>query len=321
VSAKGADNAPDNVADNVADNAPDNVADNAPDNAADNVADSAADHARTGSGLLGIAPAGGASVVRAPALALRDVSFTYGPGATAVLSDVSIEVAPGSITAVLGPNGSGKTTLLRLLLGLLKPTTGTVEVEGRPQHDYSRRDLSRRVGLVPQSEPVAFELSVLEFALLGRAPHLGLLDQPGDADRALALEALDRVGLTALQHRAVPTLSGGEAQLATIARALVQQSAILLSDEPTSHLDPANTRLVLDVMRMLGREGRTVVFTTHDPNLAAAIADQVVLLKQGRVSAAAPTAEVLTTERLSATYGMDIEVIQLRGRPLVVPHS
>jgi iron complex transport system ATP-binding protein len=258
--------------------------------------------------------------VSAPALALCGVSFAYAAGAPEVLHEVSLEVAGGSITAMLGANGSGKTTLLRLMLGLLRPTRGTVEVEGRPQPGYSRRDLSRRVGLVPQSEPVAFELSVLEFALLGRAPHLGLLDLPGESDRALALEALERVGLTALRHRAVPTLSGGEAQLATIARALVQQSAILLSDEPTSHLDPANTRRVLEVLRRLGREGRTVVFTTHDPNLAAAIADHVVLLREGRVLAADRTAAVLTTERLSATYGMEIEVVTWRERPLVVPH-
>ena len=257
----------------------------------------------------------------APALGLRGVSFAYTAGGTDVLRDVSLEVATGSITAVLGANGSGKTTLLRLLLGLLRPTSGEIDVEGQPQHGYSRRDLSQRVGLVPQSEPVTFELSVLEFALLGRAPHLGLLDLPGEADRALALEALERVGLTALKHRAVPTLSGGEAQLATIARALVQQSAILLSDEPTSHLDPANTRRVLEVLRMMGRGGRTVVFTTHDPNLAAAIADHVVLLRDGRVLASAHTAEALTTERLRATYGMEVEVVQLRGRPLVVPHS
>ena len=255
-----------------------------------------------------------------PALALRDVSFAYEPGGPEVLHGVSLEVAAGSITALLGANGSGKTTLLRLLLGLLKPARGSVEVAGRPQHAYTRRDLSQRIGLVPQSEPVAFELNVLEFALLGRAPHLGPLDLPGEADRALALEAIERVGLAALRHRAVPTLSGGEAQLATIARALVQQSAILLSDEPTSHLDPANTRRVLEVLRRLGREGRTVVFTTHDPNLAAAIADHVVLLREGRVLAAAPTAEVLTTERLSATYGMEVEVVAWRGRPLVVPH-
>jgi len=254
------------------------------------------------------------------ALSIRDVGFSYAPGLPRVLADVSLEIAAGSITAVLGPNGSGKTTLLRLLLGLLAPTSGRVLVEGRPQADYSRRHLSRRVGLVPQSEPVAFELSVLEFALLGRAPHLGLLDLPGDADRALAVEALERVGLSALRDRAVPTLSGGEAQLATIARALVQQSVILLSDEPTSHLDPANTRRVLEVLRGLGREGRTVVFTTHDPNLAAAIADHVVLLRGGRVLVAAPTAEALTTERLSATYGMEVEVVTLRGRPLVVTH-
>ncbi len=254
------------------------------------------------------------------ALAFRDVGFAYEPGGPEVLAGVSLEVAAGSVTALLGPNGCGKTTLLRLALGLLEPRRGEIRIAGRPAGDRSRREMSRVVGLVPQSEPVAFELSVLEFALLGRAPHLGVLDQPGAADRALALAAVERVGLAALRDRAVPTLSGGEAQLATIARALVQQSAILLSDEPTSHLDPANTRRVLEVLRGLGREGRTVVFTTHEPNLAAAIADHVVLLRAGRVHAAAATAEALTAERLSATYGMPIEVVPLRGRPLVVTH-
>jgi iron complex transport system ATP-binding protein len=258
--------------------------------------------------------------VTAPALAFRDVGFAYERGGPDVLCGVSLDIAPGSVTALLGPNGSGKTTLLRLALGLHEPREGEVRVAGRPAGERSRRDLSREVGLVPQSEPVAFELSVLEFALLGRAPHLGLLERPGADDGARALAALERVGLGALRDRAVPTLSGGEAQLATIARALVQESRLLLCDEPTSHLDPANTRRVLEVLRALGREGRTVVFTTHDPNLAAAIADHVVLLRDGHVRAAAPTAEALTTERLSETYGMAIEVVPLRGRALVVTH-
>ena len=252
------------------------------------------------------------------ALALRGVRFAYTAGGPEVLRDVSLDVPAGSITALLGPNGSGKTTLLWLMLGLLDPRAGTIHVAGRLREHYSRRELSRQVGLVPQDEPVAFDLSVLEFVLLGRAPYLGLLELPSATDRGRAHEALATIGISALAHRAVPSLSGGERQLATIARALVQQSQILLSDEPTAHLDLANTRRVLDVMRGLGREGRTLVFTTHDPNLAAAIADHVVLLREGRILAAAATAEALTAAALSATYGVAVEIVEVRGRPLVI---
>ena len=252
------------------------------------------------------------------ALALRGVRFAYTAGGPEVLRDVTLDVPAGSITALLGPNGSGKTTLLWLMLGLLDPRAGTIHVAGRLREHYSRRELSRQVGLVPQDEPVAFDLSVLEFVLLGRAPYLGLLELPSAADRGRAHEALATIGISALAHRAVPSLSGGERQLATIARALVQQSQILLSDEPTAHLDLANTRRVLDVMRGLGREGRTLVFTTHDPNLAAAIADHVVLLREGRILAAAATAEALTAAALSATYGVAVEIAEVRGRPLVI---
>jgi len=229
-----------------------------------------------------------------------------------------MDIPARSITAILGPNGSGKTTLLHLLLGLLPPTNGNILLAGKPHGQYSRRDLSQVVGLVPQDEPVAFDLDVLEFVLLGRAPYLHLLELPKESDRQVALQALAAIGLTALQHRPVPSLSGGERQLAIIARALAQEPLILLSDEPTSHLDLGNTRRILRVLRLLGNDGKTIVFTTHDPNLAAAIADYVVLLREGRLLAAGPAADVLTSEYLSATYGIEVEVIQLRGHPLVV---
>lgn len=255
------------------------------------------------------------------AVTLRDVAFRYGPAEPLALDGVSTEVRAGSITAVLGPNGSGKSTLLHTVLGLLSPERGEVELFGRPLAAHSRRESSRLLGLVPQNEYVTFDLSVFEYALLGRAPYLDLLETPGPDDRACAQRALEAVGLAALARRPVPALSGGERQLATVARALAQEPRVLLLDEPTSHLDLANVRRILGVLRSLRADGRTIVLTTHDPNAAAAIADDVLLMRQGQVIAAGPTGSVMNSEWLSATYGVQVEVIQMHGRPLVLSHD
>jgi len=234
------------------------------------------------------------------------------------LKSLTMDFGDG-VFALLGPNGSGKSTLLHLLLGLLPAGGGEVRIMGQRYDTYTRRQLSQLMGLVPQDEHVTFELSVLEYALLGRAPHLGLLELPQPRDRQRAREALRMAGIEALAQRAVTSLSGGEKQLATVARALTQEPRILLLDEPTSHLDLANARCILDVLRALREAGKTIVLTTHDPNAAASVADDVILLRQGRVLAAGPTAQVLTTEHLSATYGVAVEVITVRDRPLVLP--
>jgi iron complex transport system ATP-binding protein len=253
-------------------------------------------------------------------LSLDGLAFRYGKTEPNVLVDVSLEIADRAVTAILGPNGSGKTTLLHLLLGLLSPQVGRILLEGKPYGDYSRREMSRLVGLVPQSEQVTFDLSVSEYVLLGRAPHLDLLELPKSQDRQAALRALETIGLHALHERPVPSLSGGERQLATIARSLAQEPHILLLDEPTSHLDLKNTRRILQTMRQLGDKGQAIVFTTHDPNAAAAIADHVVLLRGGRVLAAGSTHAVLTPEYLTCTYDVEVNVVQVGGRPMVVPH-
>ncbi len=255
------------------------------------------------------------------AIALQGVSFRYGPQEPLVLRDVSMDIPAGAITALLGPNGSGKSTLLHLLLGLLPAEQGQIQLLGRSQGQYTRRELSRVLGLVPQDEHVAFELSVLEYALLGRAPYLNLLELPQERDRELARQALVTAGIAALERRTVPSLSGGEKQLATVARALAQEPMILLLDEPTSHLDLANARRILSVLRALRANGKSMVLTTHDPNAAAAVADHVILLRAGQVLAAGPTSLVLTSEHLSATYGVEVEVLQVRGRPLVLTHG
>ena len=254
----------------------------------------------------------------AAAISVRGLSFAYDAFGPNVLHDVSTDIQARAITAVLGPNGSGKTTLLRLLLGLIAPQSGQVLLDGRGQDTFTRRELSSLMGLVPQNEHVAFDLSVLEYVLLGRAPHLGLLELPSATDTRIALDALQRLGLEELRGRPMPSLSGGEKQLAVVARALTQEPQIFLLDEPTAHLDLANGRRILQVMEQLADADKAVVFTTHDPNSAAAVADRVVLLSAGRILADDVAELVLTEENLTATYGVEVQVTEYQGRPLVV---
>lgn len=253
-----------------------------------------------------------------PALATFELEFRYRDGAPLVLRDLSITVPRGAVAAILGPNGSGKTTLLHILLGLYPASGGRVEVHGHMPAHYTRSELSRLIGLVPQSEILAFELSVFEFVLLGRAPYLALLDQPGEADRAIAWQALAQTGIDSLAERPVTSLSGGEQQLATIARALAQQPSILLFDEPTSHLDMGNRQRILSIMRSLSEQSSTVIFTTHDPNAASAVADHVILVRDGRALASGHPRDVFTAQNLSATYDVPVEIVDVRGQPFVV---
>lgn len=249
-------------------------------------------------------------------LSLKNLQFAYQPDFP-VLRQVSFEATAGSITAVLGPNGAGKTTLLKLILGLLRPHSGEIILAGRNLRHYSRRELSRWIGLVPQRESVPFEYTVLEYVLLGRAPYLGPLDQPSADDIAVARQALARLEIEGLERRAIPELSGGELQLVMVARALAQQTRILLLDEPTSHLDLSNKFRVLDILRGLAKEGATILFTTHDPEAASLVADGLVLVAKGQVLAAGSVDETFTAEKLSATYGVEVEVLRVDGRKVV----
>lgn len=255
------------------------------------------------------------------ALSMHNVSFRYRQAQPRALDNVTVDIPRGAVTALLGPNGSGKSTLLHLILGLLTPEAGSIRIMGLLQSEYGRREASRKVGLVPQDEHVAFDLRVLEYVLLGRAPYLNLLERPGENDRKLSQESLETVGVGSLKKRPMPSLSGGERQLTTVARALAQEPAILLLDEPTSHLDLANARRILRVLRALKEAGKTIVLTTHDPNAAAAIADYAILLNSGKVLSAGTAAAVLTAENLSAIYGVAVEVLEIKGRIWVLTHT
>ena len=251
-------------------------------------------------------------------ISISGLRFSYGAPDPTVLENLSLEIPAGSITTVLGPNGTGKTTLLHLILGMLSPQAGSIQIDGRLQSKEARRHMSRLISLVPQGEYVAFDFSLLEYVLLGRAPYLGTLQLPSESDYEIALDALRSTGLLELRHRPVPNLSGGERQLAMVARALAQQTSILLLDEPTSHLDLGNKWRVLNLLCDLSRKGVTIVLTTHDPNIASAIADHVVFVRDGNVLASGAKTDVFTSENLTRTYGLCVEVLEVRGKPMVL---
>ncbi|MEA4906800.1 MAG: ABC transporter ATP-binding protein [Anaerolineaceae bacterium] len=231
-----------------------------------------------------------------------------------MLQDFDLPVGQGTVTAILGPNGAGKTTLLHLALGWLKPQRGRILLEQRPLGDYARRELGQWMALVPQSEHVPFEYSLLEFTLLGRAPHLAPLAMPTAEDERIALDALRQVGMDGLRWRSMPYLSGGERQLVLVARALAQQPRLLLLDEPTSHLDLGNKRGLIRLLHDLAERGVTVVFTTHEPEIAAALATHLVLMRDGQVLRTGPLEEVFTSPGLSELYRVPIRVTEVEGR-------
>jgi iron complex transport system ATP-binding protein len=252
-----------------------------------------------------------------PIISLHRLRFSYQADAT-VLDDLSLDIPSGTITAILGPNGAGKTTLLHVILGLLTPQDGQVWLKGQPQANYSRAALSQLVGLVLQAEYIPFNFTVWEYVLLGRAPYLGLLDLPADKDYRVALEAIETLGLSDLKHRSLLELSGGERQMAMLARAIAQQTPILLLDEPTSHLDLSNKGRTLQVLSTLARQGVTIVLTTHEPDVAIAIARYLVLMQAGHALDSGPLEQTLTAEKLFATYGVPVRVAEVEGRPVVL---
>jgi iron complex transport system ATP-binding protein len=223
--------------------------------------------------------------------------------------DVSLAVARGSFTGLLGPNGCGKTTLLKLLSGVESPHDGAVLLDGRPLSSLPRRAVARQVAIVPQETHPAFDYTALEMVLMGRHPHLGMFQMEGPADIALAQQALEATGTAHLAGRAYMTLSGGEKQRVVIASALAQQPDILLLDEPTASLDLGFQLEIQSLLLRLNRErGVTMVLATHDLNLAASVCDTLVLMRRGCVLAQGRTADVLTPANIHELYGVDAEV-------------
>jgi iron complex transport system ATP-binding protein len=256
-----------------------------------------------------------------PAVRLEGVGVGY--GSRTVLHDIRLEVPAGQIVAVTGPNGAGKTTLLRTLLGFLPADSGTVELFGRPVGSMSIRERARAVAWVPQSEVPRDDVAVEEYVLFGRYSHQRPFEGEGPHDRAIARAALHELDLADRGRDGILSLSGGERQRAVLARAIAQESPLLLLDEPTSQLDIGHQLDVLDRVRALARKrGVTVLAAIHDLNLASRYADRIVVLFRGRIFADGPPARVLSESLLAEVWGVEAELRRDApgGTPYLLPH-
>jgi iron complex transport system ATP-binding protein len=242
---------------------------------------------------------------------LQAIDLTYAYYQEPVVAGVSLDLAPGDMTAIIGPNGSGKTTLLRLLSGMLRPGRGQVRLEGRTLASHGRKEIAQRLATVPQELSIPFPFTTRELVEMGRTPHLthGWWNGSDPAGRRAVDEALGATGMAALARRPVNELSGGERQRAIIALALAQRPRYLLLDEPTTHLDIQHQIEVLELLARLNRERQIAVLATiHDLNLAALYFRRLILLDQGRIASAGTPQEVLTEERLRQVFHAAVRV-------------
>jgi iron complex transport system ATP-binding protein len=253
-------------------------------------------------------------------LAADAVSLGYGE--RVIVDELSLDIAPGVVTTVIGPNGCGKSTLLKSLGRLLRPREGQVVLDGKAISSMKTKDVARVIGMLPQT-PVAPEgLTVADLVARGRHPHQSWLRQWSADDETEVAAALAQTGIADLADRTLDELSGGQRQRAWISMALAQGTDILLLDEPTTYLDLAHSLEVLDLVdRLHAVYGRTVVMVLHDLNLAIRYSDELVVMRAGKIVARGKPADIVTAELLAEVFGLEATVLTdpVSGRPMVVP--
>lgn len=236
-------------------------------------------------------------------IAIHFENLHFGYDETEILHGVSADLPAGDIYALFGPNGSGKTTLLKCLAGLVKTQKGEITIYRKNLRRANPREVSRLLSYVPQEHPLSFPFSVREIVLMGRTPHLGGVRGPKTEDVQMAETAISLVGISELSERPYTQLSGGQRQLVLIARALAQDTPVVILDEPTSALDFKNQIHIWKMLSMLKEQGKTVIVCTHDPNHVLWFCDTVLVLCQGRLLRQGPVREVMVNELLNQLYG------------------
>ena len=242
-------------------------------------------------------------------LDVRDLYFAYGD--RQVLRGITFSVDKGELVSVLGPNGVGKSTLFQCILGIHKKFSGEIEIEGRSVLEMGARSLAQRIAYIPQSHYPALHYSVLDMVLMGTAAQFSSVMSPGKQQLDIARWALDKIGIGDFAQRDFMRISGGERQLVLIARALAQQSRMLIMDEPTANLDYGNQVRVLTQIEALAKDGFTILKSTHNPEHAYLYSSRIVAMRNGALAANGTPGETLTSELIRALYGIDAHVQSL----------
>lgn len=250
-------------------------------------------------------------------LCVEHLSFAYRE--KNVLSEISFTLRGGEMLAVLGPNGVGKSTLFRCILGMLPGYSGQILLGGREIRRLSRAEMGKRIAYIPQIHRPTFGYTVLDTVLMGTTRQLSAFGQPGKAQIRVAMDALERVGAAHLAERDYAKLSGGEQQLALIARAIAQQAEILVMDEPTASLDYGNQFRVLKLAQSLAGAGYAVLLSTHNPQHALSFSSSVLALRDGSVEAFGEPKTVLNRELIAKLYGVDVCFVDTPAGPMLVP--
>jgi len=240
-------------------------------------------------------------------------------GRHAAVSDVTIDLMPGQLVGIIGPNGAGKSTLIRAMLGLVKPASGGVWIDGASMASLSRRELARRIAYLPQGQTLHWPLLVERLAALGRMPHLGPLSRLSADDEALVDAALARADVLHLKGRIATELSGGERARVLLARALAVGAPALIADEPLAALDPGHQIDVMDLLKAEARAGSLVLTVLHDLGMAAHYCDRLLLMDKGRLVADGAPMEVLTEQSLAQVYGISACIDPDGDWPLILP--
>jgi len=242
-----------------------------------------------------------------PVISLAGAGFRYGQ--RPVLQGISLQTRPGEFLAVIGPNGSGKSTLLKGMCGLLRPFSGSVQLDGRPMSGSGRAYIARNVALVPQGAFLPELFTAMEIVLMGRTPHLGLLRYEGSSDILAAANAMEATETGRLAGRRVNSLSGGERQRVLIARSLAQEANVLLLDEPTANLDINYQAGMLDFLKNLCRDkGLSIVSALHDVNLASQYGDRIIALRDGAIYKEGKPQDVIDPPTLRAVFSIDVTI-------------
>lgn len=253
---------------------------------------------------------------------IQDYSFSI--GGNPILRRVNLNVSEGEYVSLIGPNGAGKSTLLNCVMRIFKDGQGRIELDGDDITSFSQRKLARLISYIPQQDITGFPVTVTEFVMMSRYPHMSPFTTVRDNDRSAAREALAITGCSHLAHRNLATLSGGERRTISIAAALAQECGIMLLDEPTAFLDPKHEMDIFALIKRINRDhGRTVLLVTHNINHAALDSDRIGILKNGECVFCGPPRDMMNNKILEPVYGMTFSFIShpASGLPLIVPEG